>query len=99
MFTLLFSVCVPAYIIFCFSKHNLKYIYVCLEFTKIIESVWQIKWKTKKYHIVGRFPKYNRKIVGRVKMDTVIIHIHERSLSLGICISIKSGGVKLVLKA
>ena len=47
MFTLLFSVCVPACIIFCFSKHDLKYIYVCLEFTKITESVWQIKWKTK----------------------------------------------------
>jgi hypothetical protein len=37
MFTLLFSVCVPACIIFFFyNKHDLKYIYVCLEFTKII---------------------------------------------------------------
>jgi hypothetical protein len=47
MFTLLFSVCVPACIIFFFNKHDLKYIYVCLEFTQIIESVWQIKWKSK----------------------------------------------------
>jgi hypothetical protein len=51
-----------------------------------------------KYHIVGAVLKYNRKIVERGKIDTFNTHIHERSLSLGICISIKSGGVKLVLK-
>jgi hypothetical protein len=55
--------------------------------------------KNKKYHIVGRFPKYNIKILERGKIDTFKTHIHERSLSLGICTAIKSGGVKLVLKA
>jgi hypothetical protein len=55
--------------------------------------------KNKKYHIVGRFPKYNRKIVERGRIDTFSTDIHEHSLSLGICISIKNGGVKLVLKA
>jgi hypothetical protein len=55
--------------------------------------------KNKKYHIVGRFLKYNRKIVERGKIDTFKTHIHEHSLSLGICTAIKSGGVKLVLKA
>ena len=55
--------------------------------------------KNKKYHIVGRFPKYNRKIVERGKIDTFNTVIHERSLSLGICTAIKSGVVKLVLKA
>jgi hypothetical protein len=55
--------------------------------------------KNKKYHIVGRFLKYNRKIVERGKIDTFKTHKHERSLSLGICTAIKSGEVKLVLKA
>jgi hypothetical protein len=55
--------------------------------------------KNKKYHIVGRFPKYNIKIVERGKIDTFNTHLHECSLSLGICTAIKSGGVKLVLKA
>jgi hypothetical protein len=48
-----------------------------------------------KYHIVGRFPK----IVERGKIDTFKTHKHELSLSLCICTAIKSGGVKLVLKA
>jgi hypothetical protein len=34
----------------------------------------------------------------RGKIGTLNTHIHERSLSLGICTAIKSGGVKLVLK-
>jgi hypothetical protein len=55
--------------------------------------------KIKKYHTVGRFPKYNRKIVESGKIDTFNTHIHERSLSLGICTAITSGGVNLVLKA
>jgi hypothetical protein len=55
--------------------------------------------KIKKYHTVGTVPKYNRKIVERGKIDTFNTHLHERSLSLGICTAIKSGGVKLVLKA
>ena len=54
--------------------------------------------KNKKYHNVGRFLKYNIKIVERGKIDTFNTHLHERSLSLGIWIAIKSGGVKLVLK-
>jgi hypothetical protein len=55
--------------------------------------------KNKKYHTVGRFPKYNIKIVERGTIGTFNTHIHECSLSLGICTAIKSGGVKLVLKA
>jgi histidinol phosphatase-like PHP family hydrolase len=55
--------------------------------------------KSKKYHTVGRFPKYNIKIVKRGTIITFNTHIHERSLSLDICTAIKSGGVKLVLKA
>jgi hypothetical protein len=55
--------------------------------------------KSKKYHTVGRFPKYNIKIVERGTIGTFNTHIHERSLSLGICTAIQSGGVKLVLKA
>jgi hypothetical protein len=53
--------------------------------------------KNKKYHTVGKFLKY--KIVERGKIGTFSTHIHERSLSLGICTAITSGGVKLVLKA
>ena len=53
--------------------------------------------KNKEYHTVGRFPKYN--IVERGKIGTFNTHIHERSLSLGICTAITSGGVKLILKA
>jgi hypothetical protein len=54
--------------------------------------------ESKKYHTVGRFPKYHIKIIERGKIDTFNTHIHERSLSLGICTAKKSGGVKLVLK-
>jgi hypothetical protein len=64
---------------------------------------WKIKnekqkKKNKKYHTVGTVPKYNIKIVERGKIDTFNTHIHELSLSLGICTTIKSGGVKLVVK-
>jgi hypothetical protein len=55
--------------------------------------------KSKKYHTVGRFPKYNIKIVERGTIGTFNTHIHERSLSLGICTAKKSAGVKLVLNA
>ena len=55
--------------------------------------------KNKKYHTVGRVPKYNIKNVERGKIDTFKAHIHERSLSLGICTAIENGGVKLVLNA
>jgi hypothetical protein len=48
--------------------------------------------KNKKYYIVGTVPKYNIKIVERDKIDNFSTHIHERSLSLGICTAIKSGG-------
>jgi hypothetical protein len=41
--------------------------------------------KNKKYHTVGTVPKYNIKIVERGKIDTFNTHIHEHSLSLGIC--------------
>ena len=54
--------------------------------------------KSKKYHTVGRFPKYNIKIVERGTIATFNTYIHERSLSLGICTAIKSGGVKLFLR-
>jgi hypothetical protein len=91
-------VCVPTCFIYFFNKHDLKYIYVCLEFTKIIESVWQIKWKTKNTTLSQDFQNTIETIVERGTIDTFNTHIHEHSLSLGICISIKSGGVKLVLK-
>jgi len=56
--------------------------------------------KNKQYHTVGTVPNSNRKIVERVKSDTPNAHIHDCSLSrLGTDISIKSGGVKLVLWA
>ena len=84
---------------FFYNTHDLKYIYVCLELTKIIESVWQIKWKTKNTTLSEDFQKYNIKIVERGTIGTFNTHMHERSLSLGIYTAIKSGGVKLVLKA
>jgi histidinol phosphatase-like PHP family hydrolase len=53
----------------------------------------------RKYHAVEKIIKYNIKIVERGTIITFNTHIHERSLSLDICTAIKSGGVKLVLKA
>jgi hypothetical protein len=48
--------------------------------------------------IVGTIPKSNIKIIERGKIDTPNIQIHDRSLSwISTGISIKSGGVKLVL--
>ena len=60
---------------------------------------WLIKWKTKNYHPVELFPKSNRKIVERGKIDTPYIQMHGRSLSL-LCTgtSIKSGSDKLDLR-
>jgi len=53
-----------------------------------------------KYHTVRTISKSNITIVERGKIDTPNTHVHDRSLSwLGIDISIKSGGVKLVLWA
>jgi len=52
--------------------------------------------KNKKHHTVGTVPKYNRKIVE--KIDTPNTQIHDHVLSwLGICTSIQSGGVTLLL--
>jgi hypothetical protein len=48
------------------------------------------KTKNKKYHTVGIFPKSNRKIVERDKIDTPSTQIHDRSLSwLGTGISLQ----------
>ena len=55
------------------------------------------KLKKKKYQHFGTFPKYNRKVAERSKIDTPNTHIHDHSLScLGTGTSITSGGVKLV---
>jgi len=52
----------------------------------------------KNYHTVETFPKSNRKIVERGKIDTSDIEIHDSSLYwLGTDTSIKNGGLKLVL--
>ena len=69
------------YHIFFYNKRDLKYIYVCLEFTKNNLICLTNKMKNKKYHTVGRFLKY--KIVERGKIGTFNTHKHERSLSLG----------------
>ena len=73
-------------------------------FTLTIFFFYQLKnkLKTKKTHTVGTIPKSNTciKIEERGKMYTLIIQIHDRSLSrLGTDTSIKDGGVKLVLLA
>jgi hypothetical protein len=53
-----------------------------------------------KYNTVGTVPKSNIRIVERGKSDIPNTQIHDRSLSwIGTGISIKSGGVKLVLWA
>ena len=58
------------------------------------------KMKNNEYHIVGTIPKSKIKIVGRGKIDTPKIQIHDRSHSwVGTCISIKSPGNALVLWA
>jgi len=49
-----------------------------------------INWKTKKYHTVWTFSKFNRKIRKRDKIDISNTQIHDHSLS------IQSGGIKLV---
>jgi hypothetical protein len=52
----------------------------------------------KKYHTVRAFTKSNIKILESGKIDTTNKRIHDRSLSwLGTGMSIKSGGVKLML--
>ena len=49
---------------------------------------------------LGTIPKSNRKIVEKGKIDNLNTPVHDRSLSwLGAYTSIKSGGVKLVLRA
>jgi hypothetical protein len=54
--------------------------------------------KNKKYHTVGKVPKYNTKIVEKGKLNTPNKQIHYHSLSwLGTGTSIKSGRVKLLL--
>jgi hypothetical protein len=53
--------------------------------------------KNKKYHTVGRFLKY--KIVERGKIGTLTLIYMNAHFHLVICTAIKSGGVKLVLKA
>jgi hypothetical protein len=50
-----------------------------------------------KYHHVGTFSKFNRKIVGKGRIDTPSTHIHDLSLFLfGTNTSIKGDEVKLV---
>ena len=52
----------------------------------------------KKYHIVGRVPQYNSKIVGRGKIDTPNTQVRDSSLPcLGTDTSMKSGRVKLIV--
>jgi len=52
----------------------------------------------KKYHTVGTPPKSNQKIVEKDKIDTLNIHLYDRSLSwLGTEASMQSDGVKLGL--
>lgn len=53
--------------------------------------------KNKQYDIVGTFPKINRKIEERDKVDIPNTHIHDLSHSwLGTCTSIKIVGDKLL---
>ena len=53
-----------------------------------------------KYHSVGTFPKSNRKIVERSKVDTPSTHIYDPLLPwLGTGTSIKGGGDELMLWA
>ena len=54
----------------------------------------------KQKNTVGTVPKSNREILGRGKIDTPNTPIHDHSLSWhGTDISIKKGGVKVVLWA
>ena len=56
-----------------------------------------IKWKSKKYHIVGTDPKFNRNIVERVTFDIPNTYIHDRPLSWhSTGTSVKCDSVKLV---
>ena len=53
------------------------------------------KEKSKNYHTVGTFPKSNRKIVEKGKINTLSTQINDHSLSwLSTGTSIKSGEVK-----
>ena len=53
--------------------------------------------ENKKYHTVGTFPKFIRKIIERDLIDTPNTQSHDPSLSwLGTGTSITSGGIKLV---
>ena len=54
------------------------------------------KTKNKKYHTVGIFPKSNRKIVERDKIDTNNTQMHDRSFSwlgTGTSLKIKVAGL------
>ena len=58
---------------------------------KAREKISHCRNRSKKYHIVGTDPKFNRKIVEKSKIDASNIHVHDCSLScLGIDTSIKS---------
>ena len=45
------------------------------------KNLWTNKMENKIYHAVGTFPKSNRKIVERGKIDTPNVEIHDISLS------------------
>ena len=63
-----------------------------------IHTTHMKKMKNNKYHTVGPFPKSNRKIVERDKIDTSNTQIHNLSLFwLATGTPMKSCGVKLVL--
>jgi hypothetical protein len=64
----------------------------------VIYIIYTYYEKQNKNHTVGTFPKLNRKIVERGKIDTLSAHIHDQSLSLlGTSTSIENGRIYVVL--
>ena len=51
--------------------------------------------ENKKCHTLRKVSKYDKKIKGKGKFDTTVIHVYLIALSwLGTCISITSGGIR-----
>ena len=80
--------------------YELRYIgsFITELFFYIANEGRHARMKNKKYHIIVKVPKFNRKFVEKGKMDTTNTQTRESSLSsIGVCTSIKHGGIKLVL--
>ena len=96
--TLLFNIVKHVFLPFIILRYNDICCFILISLVIIYTQL--IKIKNKKYHPVGTITKSNVIIVERGKIDTTTTQIRDLSLVwCGTGTSLKSGGVKLVLRA